>query len=251
MFVAFVQLPLHRINKFKDKHGRISAINYTIISLFKLDFKDLFTKTIPIFIRFYSPWIHILNINVSVAPGNSSKDKHKMPVPTTLYRICHVIYYFFLTTSDTTNLFVIYSLVEKCQWTFNRFLHHMYCTNARCIVLIKTNAHFNLLIYSHLLSPITFHHLKWLNLIEFNWQSDQFLSRALFSVHHSCSNICGIYEYTDIFMLTEWFDLNIGMRFTFFNHVFHSINTSCSKFSLFFALRNDLRVYNCSQNSDG
>lgn len=42
------------------------------------------------------------------------------------------------------------------------------------IIRINLNAHFNLLIYSHLLSPITFDHLKWLNLIEFNWQSDRF-----------------------------------------------------------------------------
>lgn len=60
--------------------------------------------------------------------------------------------------------------IRKCSSAASvQCIHSAYlCTNIS--FEINLNAHFNLLIYSHLLSPITFDHLKWLNLIEFNWQ---------------------------------------------------------------------------------
>lgn len=98
----------------------------------------------------------------------------------------------------------------------NNSANPMCSTNARRITPIILNAHFNLLIYFHLLSPITFDHLKWLNLIEFNWQTDRFLSRVRRSriQCYGRSHVVDQYVYisVDFFfsfrLLIEWFAIN-------------------------------------------
>lgn len=116
----------------------------------------------------------------------------------------------------------------------------MCCINARNIIPINWNAHFNLLIYSHLLSPITFGYLKWLNLIEFNWQDWSVLVSCLYAHLHS---MLSHFKYVNSYMYISRFSLHSSSYYHFV-----IIKILISNQSFVFLIEEPLKL-ECKKNS--